>query len=125
MVAGFIFQFRFFTINSFGSYFILFLLWGHVLVISSYFFSTFFDSKRNALLTGYFFIIGMSLLCAYDFFIFLGDPYTVNAQLQFGLSVIPTVVLYRALLYLANEVAFSGPGFRYSKRTRVATLTNF
>ena len=41
-------EFRFFTVNNFGVYFILFFLWGHTLVAMSFLISVFFQRERSA-----------------------------------------------------------------------------
>jgi hypothetical protein len=41
-------EFRFFTVNNFGVYFILFFIWGHTLVAMSFLISVFFQRERSA-----------------------------------------------------------------------------
>jgi hypothetical protein len=41
-------EFRFFTVNNFGVYFILFFIWGHTLVAMSFLLSVFFQKAREA-----------------------------------------------------------------------------
>lgn len=44
---------RFYTVNNFLSYFMLFFIWGHVLIALSFLLSVFFQLKKTALITGY------------------------------------------------------------------------
>jgi hypothetical protein len=47
LASGFAFQYRFFTLSDPGTYLLLFLVWGHVLIALSFFGSIFFSSKKG------------------------------------------------------------------------------
>ena len=61
--AGATLQFRIFTINNFWSYALLFLLWGHVLIAQSFLLSVFISKRVTALIIGFFYVLGISLIC--------------------------------------------------------------
>ncbi len=107
IISGLIFQMRIFTINAFGSYFFLFIvsrlepdtrlpskLWGHVLVAMTFLFSVFFSKRKTASVVGYFFVLGICLVCAVVVGSLLSDPMNTDPSLRFGLSVIPSFALY-------------------------------
>lgn len=54
---GFILQFRFFTINLFWLYFLLFIIWGFTLIAFALVCGTIFGSTRGATILGYFYVI--------------------------------------------------------------------
>eukprot|EP01114_Cavostelium_apophysatum_P009754 TRINITY_DN2300_c0_g1_i1.p1 TRINITY_DN2300_c0_g1~~TRINITY_DN2300_c0_g1_i1.p1 ORF type:complete len:1800 (+),score=493.64 TRINITY_DN2300_c0_g1_i1:225-5624(+) len=114
IIAGVIFRFRIFTINAFGSYFILFFLWGHVLVALCFLLQCLFSSRKTALIFGYFSVLVGSLICNVLIDNILGDYENVQQSMALGLSVIPPFCLYRGLMYLSSEVSWNGPGFRMS-----------
>eukprot|EP00741_Cyanophora_paradoxa_P000095 tig00000057_g91.t1 len=49
--------FRFFLVNSFGTYFIMLLIFGHTMVSAAFFLSTFFTNAQTATVGGYVYII--------------------------------------------------------------------
>jgi len=117
IIAGNVFQFRLFTINAFGSYFILFLIWGNVLIAQSFLLSVLFSAKKTALIVGYFYILGVALLCGVLVDNYVSDIYGVPDATLFGLSIVPPFALYRGLVYLASEVSWEGPGYKMDNLT--------
>ncbi|KAL6073551.1 ABC transporter, ATPbinding domain containing protein [Balamuthia mandrillaris] len=111
IVFGWIFQFRFFTVNNFLLYFLLFLIWGHTLIAMSFLLSVFFNKAKTATIVGYFLILAICFICLYLVDSLVSDIDTPGATL-FGLSIVPPFALYRGLVYLGNEVAFNGPGMK-------------
>ena len=110
IIAGFLFRIRFFTINSFGSYFFLFIIWGHDLIAISFLISLFFNNRRTALVAGYFLMLGITLVCNTLVESLLNDVVHAVPKNRSGLSVIPFFALYRGLMYLNIEVSFKGSG---------------
>jgi len=120
ILAGYVFQFRLFTINAFGSYFLLFIIWGNVLIAQSFLFSVIFSSKKTALIVGYFYILGVALICGVLVDNYVSDIGGVSSSTLFGISIVPPFALYRGLVYLAAEVAWEGPGYTMSSITNSA-----
>jgi ABC-type multidrug transport system ATPase subunit len=114
IIAGWFFRFRFFTINSFLLYFILFVVWGHTLVAFSFFLAVFFQKSRTATLVGYFAIIILTFIAFYLIQNVVENLNTSQATL-FGISVVPSFALYRGLVYLSMEVENQGPGLKTSE----------
>eukprot|EP01090_Pellita_catalonica_P002724 TRINITY_DN122_c0_g1_i1.p1 TRINITY_DN122_c0_g1~~TRINITY_DN122_c0_g1_i1.p1 ORF type:complete len:717 (-),score=148.77 TRINITY_DN122_c0_g1_i1:637-2787(-) len=111
IIAGVVLQFRFFTINDFFVYFILFLLWGHVLVAMSFFASVFFSRAQSATVVGYFFIIATALIALNLVSDIINDIGNVQAALYI-VTLFPPFTLYRGLLYLSLEIFMDGPGLK-------------
>jgi len=114
IAAGYLFEFRVFTINTFGSYFILYLLWGHCLIAQALLMSVFFSTKKTAQIVGYFYILGVALACRVIVNNIVGAIDEVTPSDRFAISIVPPFALYRGLVYLADEVAFYGPGYSMS-----------
>eukprot|EP01112_Ceratiomyxa_fruticulosa_P013038 TRINITY_DN3645_c1_g1_i2.p1 TRINITY_DN3645_c1_g1~~TRINITY_DN3645_c1_g1_i2.p1 ORF type:complete len:881 (-),score=186.76 TRINITY_DN3645_c1_g1_i2:11-2653(-) len=104
-------RFRYWTLNAHGAIFGLIFIWGHVLVAASFFFSTLFGKTRTAVVMGYVYVFASGLLANQVMTSFLQNPDTPNSVV-FGISVIPTFALYRALLLLSNSVQLNGGGIQ-------------
>jgi hypothetical protein len=83
-----------------------------VLIVSAFFFSVFFNHRRTALIVGYFFMIGIALVCAVLLETVLENPTTVSHTDRFAISLPPSFAVYRGLMYLADKVSWKGPGYR-------------
>eukprot|EP01119_Soliformovum_irregulare_P017548 TRINITY_DN5236_c0_g1_i2.p1 TRINITY_DN5236_c0_g1~~TRINITY_DN5236_c0_g1_i2.p1 ORF type:complete len:874 (+),score=298.14 TRINITY_DN5236_c0_g1_i2:32-2623(+) len=112
IISGCVFQVRFFLENNFWVYFVLFLMWGHVIVMAAFLSSLVFSNKKSALVVGYVVIIVVGLTCFVLVNSLIGsDLEHVDNSLRFGLSIFPPFALYRALIYLAAEVQAGGFGY--------------
>lgn len=109
IIAGLVFQFRFFTVNNFGVYFILFFLWGHTLVAMSFLISVFFQRERSASTFGYFYILGITFVAVFTIQTLI---YDVGEPALNGISVVPSFALVRGISWLLSEVSYNGPGLK-------------
>ena len=69
-------KFRIFTDNSPLAIFVLFFLWGHVLVAFSLFFSVFFTNTKSAKVISYVFVFATGIVASFLVQQFLKDPST-------------------------------------------------
>jgi ABC-type multidrug transport system ATPase subunit len=102
-------NFRYYRVNNFLSYFLLFFFWGHVMVATAFFLSVFFTKTRTATVVGYTYILfvglfGPNLIAQY----FNSDD--TPASTIFLLSIFPPFAFYRGLLALGRGVSFGGAG---------------
>eukprot|EP01087_Luapelamoeba_hula_P007099 TRINITY_DN1722_c0_g1_i1.p1 TRINITY_DN1722_c0_g1~~TRINITY_DN1722_c0_g1_i1.p1 ORF type:complete len:950 (+),score=149.32 TRINITY_DN1722_c0_g1_i1:132-2981(+) len=114
--GGIILRFKFFTVNATATYFFLFAIWGHTLIALTFFLSVFFTNTRTAIVFSYFYIIAQAFVGQYLVADIVSNPDSSNGDL-FGISVEPSMALFRGLTYLGNEVSYNGPGIHGSDVT--------
>ncbi|PRP80817.1 ABC transporter A family member 2 isoform 2 [Planoprotostelium fungivorum] len=118
VVAGLAIGFNYMRENAFGSYAILYLVWGHVLIAMSFLASVFVSSSRASLVAGYFYVIAAAIVSQILIQTSLGNVSTVPSSLSNGISVIPPFALYRGLHYLSVMVQYGNTGYKMSDINR-------
>eukprot|EP01129_Flabellula_baltica_P012243 TRINITY_DN54_c1_g1_i1.p1 TRINITY_DN54_c1_g1~~TRINITY_DN54_c1_g1_i1.p1 ORF type:complete len:873 (+),score=187.37 TRINITY_DN54_c1_g1_i1:72-2690(+) len=113
-VFAYAFDFRFFTVNDFGTHFILFFLWGNVMVALAFFMSVFFTKSLTATVLGYIIVFGTGILSTELVGDFLTDA-TTDPIIISLFCIYPPFALYRGLIGLSNGVVFGGTGMRFSE----------
>eukprot|EP01114_Cavostelium_apophysatum_P020991 TRINITY_DN7191_c0_g1_i5.p1 TRINITY_DN7191_c0_g1~~TRINITY_DN7191_c0_g1_i5.p1 ORF type:complete len:1762 (+),score=405.22 TRINITY_DN7191_c0_g1_i5:86-5371(+) len=112
IISGAVFQFAWFLVNDFSIYIILFLIYGHLLIVQSFIASVFFSSRKASTVFGYVALVVFALINFVLIEDLLGDYANVKSSISTGISVLPFFAIYRGLMYLSAEVNFKGPGFR-------------
>ena len=74
----------------------------------------FFTSRKTSLVFGYFAIIAIALICNIYINNFISDIFNVTEAVRNAICLYPPFALWRGLQYLADEVAYGGPGFSLS-----------
>jgi ABC-type multidrug transport system ATPase subunit len=111
-IAGVIFRFRYWTLNSPAAIFITFFLWGHTLVCFSFLFYSFFSRSRSATTVGYIWVFATGILAAQIITQYFRNTNTPGI-IVFFLSVVPQFAMYRGLFIFSNGVAFTRPGLSF------------
>eukprot|EP01130_Rhizamoeba_saxonica_P016314 TRINITY_DN7523_c0_g1_i1.p1 TRINITY_DN7523_c0_g1~~TRINITY_DN7523_c0_g1_i1.p1 ORF type:complete len:975 (-),score=216.56 TRINITY_DN7523_c0_g1_i1:41-2965(-) len=107
---GYLMDFKIFTVNNFGVYFLVFFIWGNTMIAMAFFFSVFFTKSLSATVVGYMWVFGTGLLAA-SLVDGLADGEGAATVI---LSLIPPFAMYRALGALSTGVAFDNPGINFS-----------
>eukprot|EP01122_Echinamoeba_exundans_P012286 TRINITY_DN5094_c0_g1_i1.p1 TRINITY_DN5094_c0_g1~~TRINITY_DN5094_c0_g1_i1.p1 ORF type:complete len:939 (+),score=203.70 TRINITY_DN5094_c0_g1_i1:58-2817(+) len=102
-------NFRYYRVNNFLSYFLLFFFWGHVMVATAFFLSVFFTKTRTATVVGYTYILFVGLFGPNLIAQYFNSDDTPSSTI-FLLSMFPPFAFYRGLLALGRGVAFGGAG---------------
>eukprot|EP01117_Protostelium_nocturnum_P005730 TRINITY_DN2068_c0_g1_i1.p1 TRINITY_DN2068_c0_g1~~TRINITY_DN2068_c0_g1_i1.p1 ORF type:complete len:1746 (+),score=587.77 TRINITY_DN2068_c0_g1_i1:107-5344(+) len=114
VIFGAILNFNFLRINEFGTYFVLYLIWGHTLIAMSFLISIVFTSSRSSLVTGYFYIIASAIFAQVLVNNIIGVVTTASSATVFGMSVVPPFALFRGQYYLSLMVRNGNTGIRMS-----------
>jgi len=113
IIMSVIFGFRLMMDNSFGTYFLLFFIWGHVMVALAWWFSAFFSSSSTATVVGYLYVFGTGILSMTLLSQTFESPDTTRSTM-IAVQICPSFVLYRGLIALKNGVAYDMPGLSFS-----------
>lgn len=73
--------------------------------------SIFFSVKKIATIVGYFVVLGTALICNFLLNQLLQNTNEVSSVTRSAISIVPSFNLYRGLLYLADEVAWTDQGY--------------
>ena len=82
----------------------------------AFLFSTIFSNSRTAIVFGYIYIFATGLLSSQIISSYLSNSQTPYGTI-FGISIIPSFVLYRGISSLAGAVQFGGPGLKLTQLT--------
>ncbi|KYR02307.1 ABC transporter A family protein [Tieghemostelium lacteum] len=106
IASGSMFQFKFFTKNDFGTYFVLFLLFGISIMCLAFFLSSLLSKSHAATFIGFFLFILFSILQAFipNMLYIEGKPYSIQAIF----SLLSPIVFAKGLTDLAKASDYNG-----------------
>eukprot|EP00474_Spongospora_subterranea_P008830 CRZ09288.1 hypothetical protein [Spongospora subterranea] len=113
ILAACVLEIRFFTQNSFGTYFLLLFIWGHVICASAFLVSGLFRKSKTTTVVGYLIVFASGLISCTLVANFVSSEYT-SASTMFFIQLFPPFALYRGLLSLRDGVAFGNTGLSMS-----------
>eukprot|EP00474_Spongospora_subterranea_P004480 CRZ04938.1 hypothetical protein [Spongospora subterranea] len=111
VIVAIILNFRFFTANAFGIYFILLFLWGNVICSAAALCAQFFTKSRTATVVGYLLVFGGGLFAAAVNNFIEGDNHGALANI---FQLFPSFALYHGLMELSKGVAGGSAGLSFS-----------